>query len=336
MHYRNSRVFVHSGIAVLIVAAALSAQVRPAPPVPVATPAPGAPPAEPTVFRLDTRVVVCHATVVDKSGHLVTTLPREAFTVFENGAKQEIRVFKREDLPVSMGIVIDNSGSMRNKIVQVKAASVALVDDSNHDDEVFVVNFNDTAYMDLPEGKEFTNNIKELETALARIDTRGGTAMRDAIQMSIEHLKKAHKDKKVLVVVTDGNDNSSLVGMEALMKAARQSGVMIYAVGLLTEEEHREAARAKKALNDLTEATGGSVFYPKDVSEVDRIAHQVAHDIRNQYTIAYSPANSNMDGTFRQIRITAKAPGSPVVRTRTGYYATPDSGSTAGKLGFTK
>ena len=330
MHYRNPGVFVHSGIALLMMAAGLSAQIKPAPP------APAAPPAEPTVFRLDTRVVVCHATVVDKSGHLVTNLSKEAFTVLENGAKQEIRVFKREDLPVSMGIVIDNSGSMRNKIAQVKAASLALVQDSNHDDEVFVVNFNDTAYMDLPDGKEFTNNIKELETALARIDTRGGTAMRDAIQMSIEHLKKAHKDKKVLVVVTDGNDNSSLVGMDALMKAARQSGVVIYAVGLLTEEEHREAGRAKKALNDLTEATGGSVFYPKEVSEVDRIAHQVAHDIRNQYTIAYSPTNANMDGTFRQIKIIAKAPGSPVVRTRTGYYATPDSGSTAGKLGFTK
>ena len=120
------------------------------------------------------------------------------------------------------------------------------------------------------------------------------------------------------------------------MRSARQSGVVIYAVGLLTEEEHREASRARRALNDLTEATGGSVFYPKEVSEVDRIAHQVAHDIRNQYTIAYSPSNVVMDGSFRQIRITAKAPGKPAVRTRTGYYATPDSGTAAGKLGFTK
>ena len=293
-------------------------------------------PAEPTVIRVDTRVVVCHATVVDKSGHLLTTLPKEAFTVLENGVKQDIRVFKREDVPVSMGLVIDNSGSMRNKLGQVKTASLALVEDSNRDDEVFIVNFNDTAYMDLPEGKNFTNDIKELEVALARIDTRGGTAMRDAIQMSIEHLKKAHKDKKVLVVVTDGNDNSSIVGMEALMRSARQSGVVIYAVGLLTEEEHREASRAKRALNDLTEATGGSVFFPKEVSEVDRIAHQVARDIRNQYTIAYSPLRAAMDGTFRQIKITAKAPGSPFVRTRSGYYATPDPGSSAAKNGFTK
>jgi Ca-activated chloride channel homolog len=314
------------GMALWLAAASLYSQEKPT----------AAAPTAPTVIHVDTRVVVCHATVADKSGHLLTTLPKEAFTVLENGVKQEIRVFKREDVPVSLGLVIDNSGSMRNKLAQVKAAALALVEDSNRDDEVFIVNFNDTAYMDLPEGKSFTNDIKELETALARIDTRGGTAMRDAIQMSIEHLKKAHKDKKVLVVVTDGNDNSSIAGMEAVMKAARQSGVVIYAVGLLTEEEHREASRAKRALNDLTEATGGSVFFPKEVAEVDRIAHQVAHDIRNQYIIAYSPLHAAMDGTFRQIKITAKAPGSPLVRTRSGYYATPDSGSTAAKSGSTR
>src|SRR5450432_4531684 len=153
------------GMAVWLGAAALYGQEKPA-----ATAGPG-----PTVIHVDTRVVVCHATVVDKSGHLLTALPKEAFTVLENGVKQDIRVFKREDVPVSLGLVIDNSGSMRNKLAQVKAAALALVEDSNREDEVFIVNFNDTAYMDLPEGKSFTNDIKELETALARIDTRGGT-----------------------------------------------------------------------------------------------------------------------------------------------------------------
>src|SRR5262249_12149119 len=160
--------------------------------------------------------------------------------------------------------------------------------------------------------------------ALAKIDTRGGTAMRDAIQMSIDHLRKAHRDKKVLVVITDGNDNSSVIGLDALIRNAHQSGVLIYGVGLLNEEEHREAARARRALNDLAEATGGKTFFPKDVEEVGHIAEQVAHDIRNQYTIQYSPSNSVMDGTFRQIHITVKASGNPTVRTRSGYYATPD------------
>src|SRR5215469_4667467 len=210
------------------------------------------------VFHADTRVVDLHATVVDKNGHLVTNLPREAFTVFENGAPQEIRQFKREDVPVSMGLIVDNSGSMRDKRAKVEAASLALVKDSNPEDEVFVVNFNDEAFNDLPHGKDFTSDIKEMEEALTRIDSRGGTAMRDAIRMSIDHLKeKAHKDKKVLVVVTDGNDNSSLVSLENLVKASQQSGVLIYAVGLLSEEERSEAKRAERALEALAEATGG-------------------------------------------------------------------------------
>jgi VWFA-related protein len=275
------------------------------------------------VFRADTRVVDLHATVVDKNGHLVTNLPKEAFTVYENGMQQEIRQFKREDVPVSMGLIVDNSGSMRDKRAKVEAAALALVKDSNPQDEVFVVNFNDEAFNDLPHGKDFTSDIKEMEEALTRIDSRGGTAMRDAIRMSIDHEKeKAHRDKKVLVVITDGNDNSSLVSLENLVKASQQSGVLIYAVGLLSEEERREAKRAERALNALADATGGESFFPKDVAE--RIAHQVARNIRNQYTIVYSPSNQQMDGTYRQIKVTAKGPGNPVVRTRSGYYATPD------------
>jgi VWFA-related protein len=272
--------------------------------------------------------VVCHTTVVDKNGHLVTNLPKEAFTVYENGVVQPIKVFRREDVPVSMGLIIDNSGSMRDKRTKVEAAALTLVKDSNPDDEVFIVNFNDEAFLDNPHGKSFTSDIKEMEEALTRIDSRGGTAMRDAVRMSIDHLKeKAHKDKKVLVVVTDGNDNASAVSLENLVKASQQSEVLIYAVGLLGEEERREAQRAQRALKALANATGGDVFFPKDSSEVEKIAHEVARDIRSQYTIAYSPTNTSMDGTYRQIKITANAPGKPAVRSRSGYYATPDQGS---------
>jgi VWFA-related protein len=165
-----------------------------------------------------------------------------------------------------------------------------------------------------------------MEQALSKIDSRGGTAMRDAIRMSIDHMKgKAKKDKKVILVVTDGNDNASMIGLESLVKLAQQSEVIIYAIGLLSEEERREAKRAKRALDALTEATGGQAYYPKELADVDRIAHQVAHDIRNQYTITYTPSNQALDGSFRQIRVTANGPGRPAVRTRTGYYATPDS-----------
>jgi VWFA-related protein len=274
-----------------------------------------------TVFSTETRLVPLNVTVTDKNGRLVTNLPQSAFTVFENGVAQPIRLFKREDVPVSMGLVIDNSGSMREKRQAVEMAALALVRDSNHQDEVFIVNFNDEAYLDA----DFTNDPKVLEQGLTKIDSRGGTAMRDAIRMSIDHLKeKARRDKKVILVVTDGNDNASMISLDALVRLAQQDDVLVYAIGLLTEEEKREASKAKRALGILVENTGGQVFYPKDVSEVEKIAHDVAHDIRNQYTIAYTPTNSALDGTFRQIKLVVKAPGNPVARTRSGYYAAPD------------
>ena len=325
MLHLNNRLFTTFAAAVSAASALLGQPGKPAP----------KPPSQDdtgTVFRADTRLVVLPTTVLDKNGHLVTTLPREAFTVLENGVQQQIKQFKREDVPVSMGLIIDNSGSMREKRAKVEAAALALVKASNPDDEVFIVNFNDEAFLDNPHGKDFTSDVKEMEDALTRIDSRGGTAMRDAIRMSIDHVKeKSHKDKKVLVVVTDGNDNSSVVGLEDLVKAAQQSEVLIYAVGLLSDEERREAKRAEKALEALAEATGGETFFPRDVSEVERIATQVAHDIRNQYTIAYTPLNQAMDGSFRQIKVTVKAAGNPTVRARSGYYATPDQGARPAK-----
>jgi VWFA-related protein len=318
VHRRPINVFLTASAAALLPLAALWAQQQ----------------TGPAVFRADTRLVVCHTTVLDKNGHLVTTLAQDAFTVTENGVQQQIKVFRREDLPVSMGLIVDNSGSMRDKRTRVEAAALTLVKDSNPDDEVFIVNFNDEAFLDNPHGKAFTNDIKEMEEALTRIDSRGGTAMRDAIRMSIDHLKeKAHKDKKVLVVVTDGNDNASVISLENLVKASQQSEVLIYGVGLLGEEERREAQRAQRALKALGTATGGEVFFPKDAGEVEKIAHQVARDIRSQYTIEYTPSDTAMDGTFRQIKITVKAPGNLTVRTRSGYYATPDQAGPAGPGG---
>jgi VWFA-related protein len=246
------------------------------------------------VIKVDTHLVVLHATVVDKNGRLVTTLPQSAFQVYENGARQQLKLFKREDIPVSLGLVIDNSGSMRDKRAKVAAAAQDLVKDSNPEDEEFVVNFNDDAFLDTP---DFTNNPKVLEQALTKIDSRGGTAMRDAIRMSIDHIKqKAKKDKKVILVVTDGNDNASMISLENLVRAAQQSEVIIYAIGLLSDEERREAKRAKRALDALTEATGGQVYYPKELADVDRIAHQVAPDIRSHSTLAYTTTNQALNG----------------------------------------
>src|SRR3954453_8664948 len=277
-------------------------------------------------FRSDTRLVVLHASVSDRKGKLLTNLDRGAFKVFENGEPQEVKVFRREDVPVSLGIIIDDSGSMMNKRSRVEAAALAMVRESNRQDEVFIVNFNDEAYLDVP----FTSEVRKMEQGLARIDSRGGTAMRDAINMSLDYTKKeAKRDKKVLLVVTDGNDNASGTSLEKIVARSNQSDVLVYAIGLFTEEEKREASKAKRALNELTTSTGGLAFYPKDVSEVQSLAVEIAHDIRNQYTIAYTPSIQALDGSYRQIKVVAEAPGKPTVRTRTGYYATPDAASAA-------
>lgn len=278
----------------------------------------------PTVFaqfRSDTRLVVLHASVNDKKGKLLTNLDRNAFKIFENGQPQAVKIFRREDVPVSLGIIIDDSGSMMNKRARVEAASLAMVRESNPHDEVFIVNFNDEAYLDVP----FTSDMHKMEGGLARIDSRGGTAMRDAVSMSLDYMKKeAKKDKKVLLIITDGADNASGTSLEKVVQRANQSDTLIYAIGLFTEEEKREASKARRALNELTTTTGGLAFYPKEVSDVQSLAIQVAHDIRNQYTIAYTPTVQALDGSYRQIKVTVDAPGKPTVRTRSGYYATPD------------
>lgn len=284
-------------------------------------------PDDQSVIRVDTRLVVLHCAVMDKKGNLITNLPQSAFKVYENNVEQPVKLFRREDVPVSLGIVIDNSGSMRDKRQRVEAAAVRLVKASNRQDDVFIVNFNDDAYLDVP----FTNQIPKMEEGVARIDSRGGTAMRDAISMSLDYLKQeGKKDKKVLLVVTDGNDTASTgITLEKLVEKAHKSEALIYGIGILSQEESRDRKKAQRAIDALTKASGGASYYPGDVSEVETIADQVARDIRNQYVIAYSPTNQNLDGTFRSIKVVANG-GRYTVRTRTGYYATPEPKKKAG------
>src|SRR5580658_2507693 len=295
-------------------------QPKPAPPAPADQ--------ETAIFTADTNLVVLYASVVDKNGKLVTNLPQSAFKVYENTVEQPLKTFRHEDVPVSMGIIIDNSGSMRDKRARVAAASLALVKASNPDDEEFLVDFNDEPYLD----QDFTSDTKKLEQALDHLDSRGGTAMRDAISLSIDHVKqKGKRQKKVLVVVTDGNDNTSNITLEQLSRKARQSEVLIYSIGLLSEEEPRDARQAKKALKTLTENSGGLDYYPKDLAEVDKIVPQIARDIRGQYVLAYQlPTNSGACDAFRKINVVVNGFGHPTVRTRNGYYAPcgkPSAGS---------
>jgi Ca-activated chloride channel family protein len=217
-----------------------------------------------------------------------------------------------------MGIVIDNSGSMREKRTKVNQAALNLVRSSNPQDEVFVVNFNDEYYLD----QDFTNDLLKLKEALEKIDARGGTALYEAVVASAEHLKRdARLERKVLFVVTDGEDNASRETLEQAVKQLQEeNGPSVYAIGVLGDEEHPK--RARHALEIIAQRTGGLAFFPRTLDEVDAISRQVAHDIRNQYTIGYKPTNPRASGGFRQIRVEAKkGKGKLVVRTKSGYYA---------------
>lgn len=281
------------------------------------------------VFKKDVDEVLLHATVIDDHQHIVTTLDRAAFTVFEDGKQQNIISFHHEDIPVAMGVVIDNSGSMREKRAKVNQAALNLVRSSNPRDEVFVVNFNDEYYLD----QDFTNDLLKLKEALEKIDARGGTALYDAVVASADHLKRnARLDKKVIFVVTDGEDNASNESLEqAVRRLQDEAGPQVYAIGILGDEEHPK--RAKRALEIIAQRTGGMAFFPKTLDEVDQITSTIAHDIRNQYTIGYKPTSPRSAGGFRMVHVEAKAKGRGklTVRTKSGYYAGAETASAASK-----
>ena len=267
-------------------------------------------------FKAEAREVVLHATVVDDRNHLVMNLDKPDFTVYENDKPQQISSFKQQDFPVAMGIVIDNSGSMREKRDQVNKAAINLVRSSNPDDEVFVVNFNDEYYLD----QDFTSDVKKLQGALEHVETRGGTALYDAIIASADYLMKSKLSRKVIFVVTDGEDDASQSSLEqAVQRLAQENGPVVYSIGLLGEEKVR---RARRALETISGRTGGIAFFPPTLDQVDEISRTIAHDIRNQYTISYRPSTPRNLGGYRTIHVEAHArPYKKLtVRTRSGYY----------------
>jgi len=303
-------------------------------------PAPNAPPPQqeqqkgPYKIQSQVSLVVLHASVLNDRSVFFPGLKQESFRVFEDKVEQKLSVFKQEDVPVSFGLIIDNSGSMRDKRPQVNAAALTFVKTSNPQDEGFVVNFNDDYYLDTEH--DFTNELDELKTALERIDARGSTALYDAVIGSLDHLKKGTRDKKVLLVVTDGEDNASRHSLENVIEQAQRSDALIYAVGVFSDDDIKHNRRAMKkahnALLQLATATGGVAFFPETAGDTEAICTQIAHDLRNQYTLAYYPTNVARDGSFRSVQVEVLPPkgaGKLSVRTRTGYYAprAPASGN---------
>jgi Ca-activated chloride channel family protein len=335
MHLRNSRVAPRLILFLFLLSLAVGAQNTTPPEAPPRSsqPAPSQPAAETPppgqqtpqsqepggfVFHADVQEVLLHATVIDDKQRMISNLDKNAFSVFEDGKPQVIKSFRYEDVPISLGIVIDNSGSMREKRAKVNKAALNLVRASNPQDEVFVVNFSDEFFLDQP----FTSKINLLQNALEKYETRGGTALYDAVVASADELKRHGKlQKKILFVVTDGEDDASRESLEqAVRHLQEENGPTVYAIGLLGDERAR---RAKRALQTISERTGGIAFFPRTLDEVDQISSAVARDIRNQYTIGYKPTTPKSAGGYRTIRVEARASGHGklTVRTRSGYYA---------------
>jgi|SRR5579864_986872 len=269
------------------------------------------------VFKKQVEEVVLHATVMDEQHHLVPYLDKSAFTVYQDGVPQTITSFRREDIPVAIGIVVDNSGSMRDKRDKINQAVLNLIRVSNPKDEIFVVNFSQNYYLD----QDFTSDVNLLRAALRQVSTRGTTALYDAIVASSVHLRNNPRlEKKVLLVITDGQDNMS---QETLQEAERRleqaNGPTLYAIGLLGSGMQSEG---RDALQSLADGTGGVAYFPQNLSSVDEITRAIAHDIRSQYYLTYKPHNQNAKPPYQSVRVDAHAPGYRrlIVRTRTGFF----------------
>ena len=277
-------------------------------------------PVEPYKISVNVSSVVLHATVENHKGAPVSGLGKEDFQVYEDGALQQIEYYSHEDIPVTVGLVLDNSGSMAPKRTEVIAAALAFARSSNPQDQMFVVNFNEHVTFGLPADMPFTDQTWQLQAALSKFKTTGETALYDALAAAIEHLKKGNRDKKVLIVVSDGGDNASKYNLSQIVEMAEKSDAIIYTIGIYTEDDPDQKP---EALQKLSKATGGEAFFPQSVADVVPLCERIAHDIREQYTLAYSPANRKQDGAYRVIQVKATAPGQGrlSVRTRAGYYA---------------
>jgi VWFA-related protein len=269
-------------------------------------------------FRTEARLVVLQVSVRNARGEVVTNLQRDAFAVYENGKQQPVSVFRRDDIPVSVGLLIDNSGSMRSIRATVESGALAFAQASNPDDELFVMNFADKPELDVP----FTSDREVLARGIARADAIGGTAMRDALQEAERYMREhATRERRALVIVTDGIDNESTTSLDAITRAAQQRDIVIYAIGIFAHAESEKATHA--ALDRLTERSGGFAYYPANVDRVGEVALDVARQIRNQYTLGYTPINQALDGSYRTIQVKVSGRERLYPRTRAGYVAAP-------------
>jgi VWFA-related protein len=275
---------------------------------------------EPYRLSVNVDLVELHATVRDRQGRFVSDLRQQDFEVYEEGVRQSIRLFRHEDIPVTVGLVVDHSGSMREKLADVVAAARTFVQSSSPQDEMFVVNFNEHVTLGLPAAIRFTNRSQELARAVSNVPATGQTALYDALVEANVRLQTGSRDKKVLIVISDGGDTASTHTMGEVLKIAEKSSALMYTIGIFDDED---PDRNPGVLKRLAQATGGEAIFPEKLGAVVAACERIARDIRHQYTLGYVSSNRARGGDFRAIRVVARRPGKGrlAVRTRAGYTA---------------
>jgi Ca-activated chloride channel family protein len=271
-------------------------------------------------LSVDVDLAVFNVTVLDSDHRPVAGLGEDNFHIYEDGHEQKIKIFQAEDTPATLGLVIDNSGSMANKRRDVVTAALAFIGASQRDDEMFVVNFNRRAWLGLPASMPFTNNLAELRATLLETRTEGTTALYDALELSLNHLKDGTRQRKALVLLSDGGDNASVMKLEEVLRMAQQSSATIYCIGIYDPfAKDKNPAVLKK----IAKVTGGESYFPSSSTDLQDIWRRIAGSIRAQYTIAYVSSNPSRDGSYRNVKITASGKRNKAfeVRSRPGYFA---------------
>jgi Ca-activated chloride channel family protein len=271
-------------------------------------------------FRISTNVdlVLLDVSVKDAKGGYVSSLSKDSFRIEENGIPQKIASFSSADVPVSAGLVLDASGSMRPKRPEVNAAGLTFVDASNPQDQIFVLDFNDKVRWGLPDDVPFTDNLDLLRLALSKHPPEGRTVLYDAITAALKHLESGRRDKKTLVIVSDGGDNASKRTLAEAMRLIEESRTTIYTVGIYDSED---PDRNPGVLQRIAHVSGGECFLLDRVEDIIPASKKIAEDIRKRYTIGYIPDRGNGKGALRKIHVAASAPDHRrlIVRTRSSY-----------------
>lgn len=268
-------------------------------------------------IRSDVRLVLLDVSVKDRAGGFVSGLARENFSVLENGRPQPISVFANDDVPVTVGILVDESFSMSNKRNEVLTAAQTFIEESNPRDEIFVLNFNDRVTRGLPDRMLFSDDIQQLRSALHRGSPQGKTALNDAIVAGLEQLQLGKRDKKTLIVISDGGDNASEHKRSDMLRMVEESTATIYTIGLYDTDD---PDRAPGILKELARNSGGEAYFPENPAEMVPVCRRIAKDIRTRYTLGYLPPSENGTG-LRQVRVRASSPDRHqlVARTRKSY-----------------